>query len=123
MHLHDHSHRQNIIGNTLVEWSDDATSTETLFHGNSIADAPVVWDDQSGLARTLPASLFLTERPGWWSETLPWPGTGSDLAGSRHRKGEVTAWSGLKQGGHGPPCPMYFQAGLWGSARANRVGK
>ncbi len=82
MHLHDHSHQQNIIGNTLVEWSDDSTSEETIFHGNSIANAPVVWNEVSGLAQTLPASLFLTERPGWWSETIPWPGTGSDLTGS-----------------------------------------
>ncbi|MCC7020970.1 MAG: right-handed parallel beta-helix repeat-containing protein [Ardenticatenales bacterium] len=51
-----------------------------LRHGNwdSVTDG-TVWDP--GIAdRALPASLYLSAKPAWWGDALPWPAIGPDLA-------------------------------------------
>jgi len=76
--LNDHSHSQNIIGNVMTAWSDDATSQKTLFHGNIVNKAAVQWDSTIS-EHTLPPSLYLTAKPLFWTDDIPWPGTGSDV--------------------------------------------
>jgi hypothetical protein len=55
------------------------TSSTDILHGNynNIGQA-VAWN--SGLSQSLPASFYLSGRPGWWG-SLPFPATGPDVSG------------------------------------------
>ena len=72
------SHRQNVIGNSLVsgqsiyvsEDSEDAWVEGNLVRGRKIWNAVEAFP--------LPPSLFLTTRPHFWDET-PWPAIGADV--------------------------------------------
>ena len=76
----DHSHFQNVIGNELVSEKQDIEihdSVEGSFvHGNFIHGA-MTWRADVG-DRTLPTSLYLTEKPDFFGD-LAWPVTGADL--------------------------------------------
>jgi hypothetical protein len=76
----DHSHFQNVIGNELVDELQEIDihdSVDGVFaHGNYVNGA-LVW--QAGvLDRTIPKSLYLTEKPNFFGD-LEWPITGADL--------------------------------------------
>lgn len=77
--LHDHSNAQNVVGNVSAGWEDDGTSTNLLFHGNAINNASPQWDSTID-THTLPASLYRTAKPSFWTDAISWPGTGSDIA-------------------------------------------
>lgn len=71
----DHSHRANVIGNTLREGTVrvDDTCREALVEGNRIGGT------RTGSNRQLPPSLFLDRRPLYWGDDRPWPGIGADV--------------------------------------------
>lgn len=82
-----YSHDQNIIGNELpkersggngndIEIKD--TVAGTLIHGNveEIKSEPIAWDPS--LSRTMPASLYRSEKPTFFG-SLAWPALGGDL--------------------------------------------
>lgn len=58
----------------------DVATTTLYRHGNfDTVNNATVWDPAK-TDRTLPASLYLTARPGWWPSGTPWPWTGPDLS-------------------------------------------
>jgi hypothetical protein len=59
--------------------STDVSATSLYRHGNydTVSDA-TLWSPAS-TARTLPPSLYLQGRPGWWPAATPWPWAGPDL--------------------------------------------
>jgi hypothetical protein len=59
--------------------ASDVAFTSLLRHGNwDAVTNGVVWDPGDA-SRTLPASLYLGARPGWWPAGTPWPWAGPDL--------------------------------------------
>ena len=91
----------NVLGNVLgtAGWSTvydgSGTATRAIYrlgsatgpsattiyrHGNHDAvSAATVWIPGNDV-RTLPASLYLAGKPGWWPDGSPWPWVGPDLA-------------------------------------------
>ncbi|WP_041453675.1 hypothetical protein [Anaeromyxobacter dehalogenans] len=60
--------------------ASDVATTTLYRHGNfDTVNNATVWDP-ARTDRTLPASLYLTARPGWWPAGTPWPWTGPDLS-------------------------------------------
>jgi hypothetical protein len=59
--------------------ASDVAATTLFRHGNfdTVSD-DVVWSTDSDV-RTLPPSLYLHARPGWWPAGTAWPWTGPDL--------------------------------------------
>jgi hypothetical protein len=58
----------------------DVATTTLYRHGNfDTVNNATVWDPAK-TDRTLPASLYLQARPGWWPAGTPWPWTGPDLS-------------------------------------------
>ena len=86
-----------------------------LRHGNFDYSAnSTKWCDDSGepgcqggdASRTIPDSLYLSGRPSWWCDELPWPPIGpdlspmvSDIPAKRRYNGEICTTSGT------PPPP------------------
>ena len=70
----DHSHRANVVGNTLVEGAVrvDESCEEVFVVGNRIGGT------LTGPDPRMPASLFLDRRPPFWGDR-PWPGIGADV--------------------------------------------
>lgn len=58
----------------------DVAFTSLFRHANfdTVSNA-VVWDPAT-TSRTLPSSLYLGARPGWWPDAVPWPWAGPDLS-------------------------------------------
>lgn len=57
----------------------DVAATTLLRHGNwDAVNGATVWDPAIP-EHTLPASLYLDTRPGWWPSALGWPWVGPDL--------------------------------------------
>jgi hypothetical protein len=56
----------------------DVAATSLYRHGNfdAVHDA-TLWDPASAV-RTLPPSLYLQAKPGWWPSGTPWPWAGPD---------------------------------------------
>jgi Pectate lyase superfamily protein len=66
-------------GDYLAEGNDPNVKSTLLRHGNfdSVHNS-TVWDPTI-TDKNLPASLYLTNKPGWWGN-LPWPAIGPDLS-------------------------------------------
>lgn len=60
--------------------ASDVAATSLYRHGNfdTVHDA-TVWNPASS-SRTLPPSLYLSAKPGWWPAGTPWPWAGPDLS-------------------------------------------
>jgi hypothetical protein len=57
----------------------DVAYTSLWAHGNyDTVSKTVVWSPTIAV-RTLPASLYLTAKPGWWPAASAWPWAGADL--------------------------------------------
>ncbi len=51
-----------------------------LLHGlRNYINTTTTWS--GNLTHTLPASFFLSNKPSWWTSSLPWPGIGPDITG------------------------------------------
>ena len=101
LRIKDHSHRQNVVGNSIrgafqIErscrdaWVEgnwvmsghrEPGGTDTKMEGNVFGEA------SDGLA-ALPASLYLKAQPKWWPADLPWPAIGADVDIARTRAGQ-----------------------------------
>lgn len=58
----------------------DVAATSLYRHGNfDTVHGATVWDPGTA-TRTLPQSLYLQQKPGWWPSGTPWPWTGPDLS-------------------------------------------
>jgi hypothetical protein len=58
--------------NAAVQWNsaEIPTSGATYINGNSVP-----------ANHTLPSSFYLTSKPAWWGNTVPWPPVGPDVTG------------------------------------------
>jgi hypothetical protein len=57
----------------------DVSATSLYRHGNyDTVNGATLWSSTS-TARTLPPSLYLRGKPGWWPVSTPWPWAGPDL--------------------------------------------
>jgi hypothetical protein len=60
--------------------ASDVAVTSLFRHGNFDAvNGHTIWSAASAV-RTLPPSLYLQAKPGWWPAGTPWPWVGPDLA-------------------------------------------
>jgi hypothetical protein len=90
------------IMSTMLRWGNyDYATRQTRWNAAEIpAGNPVPSTE------TLPPSLFLSSRPGWWGST-PWPAIGpdvtggSDPAGHAHRIPAQTCYETTPKGGNG----------------------
>ncbi|NLG18396.1 MAG: dockerin [Fibrobacter sp.] len=79
VYINDHSHSQNLVGNTTTKWVDDGTSKNTLRHGENV-NSNLIWDAQI-TDHDIPVSYYLESKPAFFG-SLQWPSTGSDLQGN-----------------------------------------
>jgi hypothetical protein len=61
------------------EGAGDVVVTSLYRHGNHDAVNGTVQWDAGHPEQTLPPSLYLRARPGWWPDGTPWPWVGPDL--------------------------------------------
>ena len=63
VYLYDHSHFQNLVGNTITNWIDDGSSAGTVRHGEKV-NGEMVWND--GIEdHVLPVSYYLHNKPAF----------------------------------------------------------
>jgi hypothetical protein len=74
----------SLVASTLLRWGNYDYATYTT-HWNA-GEIPAGSAVPSG--QTLPASLFLFSKPGWWGGT-PWPAIGPDVLGGQDPAGHV----------------------------------
>jgi hypothetical protein len=92
--------------NGTSSWDSTYAYSTSYVHGlyNNI-DSSTTW--KSGVTQTLPNSFYLSSKPAWWGNTLPWPGIGPDITG-----GTVSANAdGPPPGGHAymnPAMACYY---------------
>jgi hypothetical protein len=59
--------------------STSPSVTTLVVHGNfDTVNGTVMWNPDIA-TRTLPASLYYAEKPGWWPAGAAWPWTGPDV--------------------------------------------
>lgn len=81
VYLYDHSHFQNLVGNTITNWIDDGSSAGTVRHGEKV-NGEMVWND--GIEdHVLPVSYYLHNKPAFYG-SLQWPSTGSDIENGKN---------------------------------------
>lgn len=81
VYLNDHSHFQNLLGNTVTDWIDDGSSKGTVRHGEKV-NGEFVWDN--GITeRVIPVSYYLYSKPAFYG-ILQWPSTGSDIENGKN---------------------------------------
>jgi hypothetical protein len=98
--IEDHSHGQFVIGNTLTAGAQnqiliDPSVLNSIVHGNYV-NGDVQWDP--GIPdHTIAESYYLSSRPPFYGDALPWPSIGGDLgpacsnpAMARWESGEAT---------------------------------
>jgi hypothetical protein len=73
----------SLVRSTLLRWGNYDYATEQA-HWNP-AEIP---SGQTVPATTLPPSLYLAARPGWWG-TMPWPPIGPDVVGGQDAAGHA----------------------------------
>jgi hypothetical protein len=75
--VNDHSHAQNVIGNTLVtgQIAVAATVRDTLIYGNRLPS--ITSTELDPTIESLPDSLYLTAKPAFYGD-LPFPSVGAD---------------------------------------------
>jgi hypothetical protein len=81
VYLSDHSHFQNLIGNTSKKWVDDGSSAGTIRHGEKV-NGVLVWDE-SIADRAIPVSCYLKNKPAFYG-SMEWPSTGSDIENGKN---------------------------------------
>jgi hypothetical protein len=72
-----------VLGITDTSTSSlDTQVASTLYrHGNyDYVTNSTVWD-QGNTNHTMPASLYLNQKPSWWCNEIPWPPIGPDVVG------------------------------------------
>ncbi len=74
----------NKVGTTLLRWGNyDVVTGSARWNSAEVPAGNAVPSTQ-----TLPASFFLTSKPGWWIN-LPWPAIGPDVSGGNDPSGHV----------------------------------
>jgi hypothetical protein len=71
------------VSTTSVGGAPDPRVAETIYRRGNFDyynNAVVDWDPNNP-NHTLPASLYLGQKPSWWCQESPWPAIGPDVAG------------------------------------------
>jgi hypothetical protein len=75
-----------LVASTLLRWGNyDYATRQTKWNASEIPSGNAVPASQ-----TLPASFFLSGKPGWWG-SMPWPAIGPDVTGGQDPSGHVHA--------------------------------
>jgi hypothetical protein len=75
-----------LVASTLLRWGNyDYATRLNRWNASEIPAGNAVPSSQ-----TLPASFFLSAKPGWWG-TMPWPAIGPDVTGGQDPSGHVFA--------------------------------
>jgi hypothetical protein len=76
----------SLVASTLLRWGNyDFATSQTRWNASEIPSGSAVPSSQ-----TLPASFFLSAKPGWWG-TMPWPAIGPDVTGGQDPSGHAFA--------------------------------
>jgi hypothetical protein len=81
VYLSDHSHFQNLVGNTITKWVDDGSSTGTIRHGEKV-NGVLVWEEYID-DHIIPVSYYLKSKPAFYG-SMEWPSMGSDIANGKN---------------------------------------
>jgi hypothetical protein len=100
-------------GDTGTQGIDSIIPWNTSFiHGEygTVANT-ITW--VSGVTHTLPASLYLSSQPNWWTSTIPWPAIGPDVTGGTGPGGHVYSTTAAN-----PAMNCYYNVmgGVYGGA-------
>jgi len=75
-----------LVASTLLRWGNyDYATRQNRWNASEIPAGNAVPASQ-----TLPASFYLSAKPGWWG-TMPWPAIGPDVAGGQDPSGHAFA--------------------------------
>jgi len=67
---------------TLMRWGNyDTVSATTRFQSSEVPSGINLYPNAIPASQNLPASFYLSGRPGWWAPTIPFPANGPDVAG------------------------------------------
>jgi len=73
-----------VVVSSLLRWGNyDYATNQTRWD-----PAEIPSDSAVPATQTLPPSLFLSSRPGWWG-TMPWPAIGPDVTGGQDPSGHA----------------------------------
>jgi hypothetical protein len=76
--------------NTLMRWGNyDTVSSAVRFNASEVPSSIGNLANPLPASQTLPKSLYLTAKPGWWPSSIPWPPIGPDITG-----GNVSGYGG-----------------------------
>lgn len=71
-----------IAASTLMRWGNYDTVTSTArFQSSEVPSGLSLYANPVPGTQTLPTSLYLSAKPGWWRATMPWPAIGPDVTG------------------------------------------
>jgi hypothetical protein len=73
------TYNSNTKGIYSLGGANDVSATTLFRHGNYDTVSGMVRWDPANAVRTLPPSLYRTQRPGWWPASTPWPWVGPEL--------------------------------------------
>jgi hypothetical protein len=84
------SYKDPLVKSTLLRWGNFDVATNTArFLASEVPSGIGQYANAMPVDHSLPASLYLTGKPAWWPETIPWPSIGPDVTG-----GEVAGLAG-----------------------------
>jgi hypothetical protein len=70
------------VKTTMLRWGNYDTVTGTSrFVAAEVPSGLTAYANPVPSGQTLPASLYLSARPSWWSSSVPWPAIGPDVTG------------------------------------------
>ena len=67
---------------TMLRWGNyDTVSNTSRFVAAEVPSAISPYPNPLPASTTLPGSLYLSAKPGWWPAGIPWPAIGPDVSG------------------------------------------
>jgi hypothetical protein len=75
------SFEDSLVKSTLLRWGNyDVVTGATLWNASEVPSGLSQYANPVPPDHNLPASLYLSAKPGWWG-TMPWPAIGPDVTG------------------------------------------
>jgi hypothetical protein len=67
---------------TLMRWGNyDVVNNAVQFSASEVPSGIANFPNPVPTSQTLPPSMYLSSKPGWWPASKPWPGIGPDVTG------------------------------------------
>jgi hypothetical protein len=71
-----------LVGATLLRWGNyDTVSNAVKWVASEIPSDISAYPNPIPTTQALPASFYLSGKPGWWGGSVPWPAIGPDITG------------------------------------------